>query len=251
MSAMFWQQKQYLTNIVSNVSNVNLNDIHDWILQNKTKSTLVSLPLFISVRYIYYKIQRKYYNYPPGPIGIPFFGYFFHRIFGWLIFKIKAYGRKGMSEHYGPIFMYYSLGRTFVNINGSELTKKIITLKPNKTNQPHALHRPINRKYEMIVTANDDGTDAFAFDAHYQSWHKRRKLINTALMSLCTSTYINDIVDQIMYKTVFPAIDQLISKNPGIPSLIHYILCVSIIKPTFTQNLRANQMNQNYFIQKD
>ena len=128
---------------------------------------------------------------------------------------MDKYDVNGLAKYYGPIWMWYSFGQPFVAISNSELTKKIVTLKPNKMNQPHAIGRPINGKHELIVTSNDDETAAFAFDPYYKSWHKRRKLVHSALITMCTSTYINDIIDQIMYKTVFPEIDRLIEKKQG------------------------------------
>ena len=122
-----------------------------------------------------------------------------------------------------------------VIICSSGLAKKVMSLKPNRNTSPHALNRPVINKHEVVIFANNDGTNPFSRVSDYDQWFPRRKLVHSALISMCTSTYINDIVDQIMYKTVFPEIDQLIN-NQGHVYLRLFPLKNNSVLKSYTDN---------------
>ena len=229
MALSLANQKQYALDLLSNITKLSTNDIYKWIYENKLKSSLIGVSVYMTIRFFLLKLRRRIYSYPPGPIGIPIFGFFLHTIIGNFILKLPRYGPNRLADYYGPICMRYSVGGVcIVNIADTKLAKKLLSLKANK-GQSHILHRMTFKPNDVVVTSNSDGVQNFAFESDHDEWIGRRKLAQNALISMCTSTYISDIIDQIMYKTVFPELDKII-QNEGIYMSLSFPICFMYTK---------------------
>eukprot|EP01084_Bolivina_argentea_P055310 101412_1 len=182
-----------------------------WVIDNKIKATCFGFIIFLSGRYIILKLHRKWKSYPPGPVGLPFIGYFAHRTL-WFVYKIEYYGLRGIVKRYGDITMYYTFINTppFIIIANASLAKQILSLKPQ--NKSHILNRPKIYPNTVEILSNDDDIPTLA-QVQYNEWKKRRKLSQNALFSMCNSSYINNIIDNIMQKTIFPHIDKIIENK--------------------------------------
>ena len=213
MALSLANQKQYLMDFVSNnIAKISGLPIYEWIQENKLKSSLAGFSVYMTIRYIALKLWRRIRSYPPGPVGIPIFGYFIHRIVGNNLLGIKRYGINEMADKYGPIYMRYSMSECIITFADSKLSKKVLALKPNK-GQAHILNRDKVYPKELRITANSDGVMNFGFEPEYDEWTGRRKLAQNALISMCTSSYISNILDQMMYKTIFPELDKMVQNS--------------------------------------
>ena len=139
----------------------------DLLLKNRmVQSTVVFFSLYIG-RNIYYWLFRKYYNMPPGPNGIPFFGVFFNMVYDYK-YQIK------MADKYGPIMSLPFFGSGFVFINNASIVKQIL---PNKqflnrddTNQDQFRKSP----WKSLWSVGDENTLPI-ISINGENWVKRRK----------------------------------------------------------------------------
>eukprot|EP01083_Nonionella_stella_P195317 719544_1 len=215
------------TDAVKSVSRIWINTAYDWILLNRLKAGLIGLFTYLCARYSLLKFKRILYSYPPGPVGLPIIGYFGHKLL-YLKYGYEQYANRGIAKRYGNMFMYDTFYHrpTKVIIASSKLAKQILSLKPVRNDiiassrsakhilslKAHALNRPIEYPNTIDILSNDDGTRNLSALQH-NKWVQRRKLVHTALIVMCTSSYVNQIIDSIMYKTVFPQIDETIHQN--------------------------------------
>lgn len=199
-----------------------LKKLYNLAADNKRRAIPLLCCSAVVCRYIFAKIYRYSYSYPPGADGIPYFGLFWHKIL-LNIFGLKSfahpYSNRAMARIYGPIFCHWIFSKQITVISSTSVIKPLLLLRPKNTSMEddqkstsaHMLNRG-NMKHYFDVLSNDDNTYSFGSE-DYDSWKGRRKLAQQALLSMCTSHYVNKIVGDIMTDTILPMIDEIIEKQ--------------------------------------
>jgi len=160
---------------------------------NPVKATVGVLSGLLGFRWILLKLWRKINGYPPGPEGLPIMGYLGLNILYVLYGKTA---RKQLTRKYGSIYYYYGFGNNAVWISSSNLAKKVLTLKPTSKNKGHILSRGL-METSFLVFSNHFGETRPFSAINYDEWVPRRKLAHEALFSMCTTSFVDDVVTSI------------------------------------------------------
>ena len=87
----------------------------------KCGTILLGLSGILTIRKVYDIIWRKYYNYPSGPVGLPFIGSLLR------IFKYKY--ALSYTNSYGPVYMVYVGLTPMIFINDLQIATKYLNKK--------------------------------------------------------------------------------------------------------------------------
>ena len=145
---------------------------------------------------------RKYKQFPPGLLGIPYFGSLFTLIF----YHNEAFN-DNLLPKYGPITMY-TIGKTkFVSINDINLVKSIFN-SPHCCNRPTMLKNVFNdiKTVDKTCTGKDKDKDqqeifyacSYAFGGKH--WQQRRKLQFNAINKISDTKLIESQLNILLNK---------------------------------------------------
>ncbi len=138
------------------------------------------------LRYLVIKAYRRYKRYPPGPVGVPFFGSLF-----WIARDPLGFIHK-MPEKYGPLTSF-KWGLTNVVMPCSTDTHKQIYVK--------------SKTVGLSGLMNPHETASF-MDAERGEWASRRALFMNAIGVYLTADYSEKAVAKMMKNHFFPKIDK-------------------------------------------
>eukprot|EP01084_Bolivina_argentea_P128759 227528_1 len=197
MSATFYTQFQHYSDIIK-----------QYITAHKLQCGIVGSTLFAFLsRYIYGKFARKFYQFPPGPEGIPIFGCGLHTILFPNTWPIN------LATTYGPIVFYKAFGVQNVLINDSEIIKKQILNRNDDIG--------INRNESMFTDPNffmlwgaKDNTIPFLF-VNGNRWFKARKNIHSSLLTILNTKYVNNILSESINNSLIPELNLVINNKNG------------------------------------
>ena len=176
----------------------NLTSSLSWFKTLPTYQKIIGCVAFATgtliTRLLYCKLHRKYRKHPPGPDGIPFFGYLFAfnpaSTSFWFALK-----KKGYDIHKEGIIMFYMLGTPLAIITDHSLFQQ-------------ALKSQLYR-YAAFRTHRDNHPSSIPFSANNgEIWSKRRQISNLAFISLINSNYIDTIMTSLINKNIFPEMDK-------------------------------------------
>lgn len=162
----------------------------------------------LSTYQFYWRYRQKVKKLPPGPSRFINF-----------LFVIKCLLKKGKIDvmtmnrefvkYYGQngIFYQNGFGLNLCKICCSKVARQVL-------NNKNALDRPIfgDPKSEIHIENTADGTAPFA-NLNGKEWESRRKLSQAILFRMCTSKYVNQILDEALTNTVFPKLNQIIDNK--------------------------------------
>eukprot|EP01084_Bolivina_argentea_P161589 281285_1 len=170
----------------------------DWLSKQQTISNLlskacISMFTFLTARYFAIRIYRKIFKYPPGYIGLPFFG-----VLSSLILKTEQfYCNCAKSDHK---ILTLPLGcKTIYLINDPQIMKNI-WMKDNM------IWRPANQFY------SGKGAD-IAFLEGGSEWFKRRKIFQSNMVTMLNKNFLSKHVNEILTKFIFPIINKHCNDN--------------------------------------
>jgi len=146
------------------------------------------LSVFVCGRYVTLKLHRKIYNYPPGPIGLPFVG---------CLVSFGLWPRRflyNLERHYGGIACV-PLG-VYDNIFLSRTDAiEFLMKKTNFNDRPLLYNSPRPQGQNDVVFING------------QEWSRRRRYASKSLIRLADSSFIARHVNNAVKKDVCPAIE--------------------------------------------
>jgi len=156
----------------------------------KCGSILLGLTGILTIRKVYDIVWRKYYNYPSGPVGLPFIGSLLR------IFKYKYVS--SYTNSYGPVFMVYVGLTPMIFINDLQIATKYLN-KREFSNKNIRMTQGYNDFLEM------------EYNKHYVF---RRQLLHKSFITVLNSDYLNQIGINILQRDLFSKLDQrVISKK--------------------------------------
>lgn len=150
----------------------------------------IALGIFgvLTARKILDIVRRKWYNYPPGPVGIPFFGGFFEFI---------NFNKLRRAQHkYGPIYLTHFGFSHICIINDYSL-----------------LHQIFGSKEFNDRVVPDYGSELpFSGIRVHNGWNQRRKLMKNNMIAPLNSKILKSLIENALNQCIFPIIDDC-SKN--------------------------------------
>merc|ERR1719464_1867926 len=152
-------------------------------------------------RRIYYTLYHKIKKYPPGPIGLPFFGIFFS-----LINSPRFYSWIGKT--YSPIAMY-PLGPKKYQVAISDI--KLVNELSKKMNFSHRLPG-----FSIVSSLGKKEPGSFG-TVNGKEWVMRRKLFYNSFLKLTDSEFMTKHVqNNIKNKIIIPSIEDAIANDDGL-----------------------------------
>ena len=144
-------------------------------------------------------IYRKWYNYPPGPVGLPIFGTYF-----WCS-KYKYMAR--LSNQCGPILMTYVGVRKLLLINDLRLCQKLFfSNQGSKRGNDYCVMGEPKRSLT---------------ESHGQNFILRRKLLHQSFVTIMDSNYLNNVGINILHKNLFNVFDEAMENKQSIQLRFH------------------------------
>ncbi len=139
----------------------------------------------LASRHIYCKLHRKWNNYPPGPLGVPIFGFIPTGSGLSPTYLIKEY-----QEDNQDIVMYYIFGQPTVLISKMDVFQS--TFK--KQTYRHQM-APLQNGVRTFAGSNGD------------RWKHGRQLNQLSFTSLIKSNYLDSNFQELMQNEIFPELD--------------------------------------------
>ena len=143
----------------------------------------------LTLRKIVDIVRRKWYNLPPGPVGVPFFGDLFS--------LFNPINTIESVKKYGPIYLTHVGFTQICMINDHSLLKKYYSSK-------EFLERDVGavgfEKTLVEIPLRDN-------------WHDRRKMMKRNVVSQLNSKILASLIKKTMKKYVFTKIDECIKNN--------------------------------------
>lgn len=172
------------------VSQLNVSSKHVSVLWKRTwVKIVVAVGGILIARKVLDIVRRKWYKYPPGPVGIPLLG------------TVHEFAdlHKGMNllGKYGPIYMTHFGMTNVCFINDSYLLKK------------HFMKKEFCDRNDVKLAVELSFGDLSVA----KGWAARRKLLHECIISPLTGSTLFDVVNTTMNNTIFPIIDQSIDKR--------------------------------------
>eukprot|EP01084_Bolivina_argentea_P285868 490283_1 len=165
------------------------------IKRSKLAFFLCAVFVLSAIRSIYCYIHRKYNKYPPGPIGLPFFGSLFSCI------DIPKYALH-LASKYGVITMIYVGSQPFIFLNTIKYINEI-----NKNE--NALDRDWDKS---LIYRDFKSYEINTVGVAQKYWPRKRKMLQHVMMSRLNSNFINNVHNK-SFEYVFESIDKLIQQN--------------------------------------
>eukprot|EP01084_Bolivina_argentea_P158306 275777_1 len=160
--------------------------------------------IFAGLYQLIWKIRQKMHNLPPGPSPLATIYYIAKMLLVKRRLDVISLN-KDISKKYGDkgIFYQTSVGFNITKIISSTVAKQILN---NKLSHD----RPIfgGKHFEAHIEHTADGTAPFA-NLNGKEWKKRRKLSSSILFRMCTSKFVNKILDESLQSVVFPELNKL------------------------------------------
>eukprot|EP01084_Bolivina_argentea_P218198 370325_1 len=152
-------------------------------------------------RFIANKIHRKIYKLPPGPEGLPFFGYTINNIFSkdWHIF---------VANTYGPIAYLKTIRGKSVLISSSKIAKDLLST-------PAMDDRETKYTHQINLAKGKDGSQPFV-TYNGNEWKQGRRLMHSKLIRMLNTQFVNDIFIQSIKNEFEPFLNNIISTKNGI-----------------------------------
>eukprot|EP01083_Nonionella_stella_P036937 100740_1 len=137
---------------------------------------------------------RKYYHYPPGPVGLPFAGCVAYM-------KNEKSFYTYLTNAFGPVSMFFlGLHKRIILINDTEIFCKL-------ANHKHCLYRPTSAKTQTepvnLVIANG------------KEWQYHRKLMFKFITLINNSTFMESKLTHSIQNTLLSHIERTIQSNPN------------------------------------
>eukprot|EP01084_Bolivina_argentea_P045527 83813_1 len=151
------------------------------------------------IRKVWYILYRRYKKYPPGPVGLPFFGCLFS-------FSDLKNFQNNIGKSYYPVTMFpFGPKTNMIMISDLNLVCKIY--KTDKFAYKEHIGRRENDKIPPPFTLINDKHEMM----------KRRKLFYNSVSKITNSSYlIEHVQDNIKNKTIIPSIENAIEHNYGL-----------------------------------
>ena len=190
----------------------------------------VCIPSFVLFRHLYWFIYRKYHSLPPGPNGIPIFGFFGEWNGGYE-------SRINLSKKYGPIFYSTFPGQQVITLSTAKLMKKLFTQKQFLNHLE--LFNPKTDYYHSIQTFGKSNAHSFIM-INGKKWTKRRKLSQDTLFRILNRANTGNLLKQTMEIEFSPFINSIIEQNKpwnNSREILRYITLNTIYSTIFNKRL--------------
>eukprot|EP01084_Bolivina_argentea_P303021 523114_1 len=135
----------------------------------KSLKYLTMLCSALYARKICIKLFRKFRHYPPGPVGIPFFGCF------WNVGIYPFYFFTYIAQQYGDIVSVPLFWNSSIYINDPKLVHEIF--RDSKLNNRFIANNPLRKIAAFDLTNGPE-------------WKKRRRFLHTSLVDLTKTSFI-------------------------------------------------------------
>eukprot|EP01084_Bolivina_argentea_P129074 228033_1 len=175
--------------------------IHNILTMQSKKSILIgstaTCMALLLIRNIYYKLQRRIYSYPPGPIGIPMFGSIFSAI------NFPKYANY-LCTNYGNTTMINIGSKRLVLLHSIDVINEIF----NKKNV-------INRNYDNSLHL-PPGTEPYELNTvtiGTKYWLHKRKVFQSIILSRLNSSFISDVHNYSLETKIMKSINNCIESN--------------------------------------
>ena len=183
---------------------------------------------YFTVRKVYDVLQRKYNNYPPGPVGMPMIGSLTKSTKNCREFLAE------LGENYGDVSMYYQLGQPIIVINNSKLMHEYFIKKEFSNRPERHLFKP-----KSLMSMNLD-------DMHF----RRKMFVQSLISKTQRSSNLYKYIGKVLKEDTFKAIDECINNNNNVWKItqdIKYATFSTIFGALFDGEMDRNDSEYQLF----
>eukprot|EP01083_Nonionella_stella_P051143 135819_1 len=172
------------------------------ILKIQSKQTILIAStatgfVLLLIRNIYYRLQRRIYSYPRGPIGIPIFGSMFSAL--------------NFPEYSNYLYGMYG-NTTMINIGSQRL---VLLHSIDVINEVFDKKNVINRNYNNALHA-PPGSQPYELNTvtvGLPYWSHKRRVFQSILLSQLNSSFVSDVHNYSLQTKIIKSINNCIVSN--------------------------------------
>ena len=201
------------------------HSIVSWCKEHRLLSTTVGITSILCLRKFVDTVYRKWYNYPPGPVGLPFIG---------SLFKLSNYPYfVSLVNCYGSVFMINAGFSKFVFINDVETVQTAFGRK-------ECSKRKMNITSTKEELTNMNGSQMIL----------RRQLLLKSFVSNLNTQYFDQAGSKLLQQDLFKILNQCSDNNTTVDILdfTRYSVFSLIFASVFGEYLTAPQKTDPKYI---